>query len=192
MAPSLDGAGYTEPSRIVTSGLGGCQGIRTIRSNHVRRSGAHLDCVVHVVTCNAGASLCEAMTTPLLRGFPPVVADLSFSASIQTRDTTPGWLRCFPTARISGALWDVLRACRRAGTADSAIDSKSLVVNDFAELFAEHPTITRVYFNGAKAAELFRRLAAVPERIRYQRLPSTSPARVMKPGEKLAAWRALS
>ncbi len=92
------------------------------------------------------------------------------------------------------ALWDVLHQCRRVGSADSAIDPKSLVVNGFAELFADYPGITRVYFNGTKAAALFDRLAngpdGAPEYRHYQRLPSTSPAHAMKPGEKLAAWRA--
>ena len=90
------------------------------------------------------------------------------------------------------ALWDVLRACRRIGSADSAIDRQSLVVNDFAALFARYPTITRVYFNGAKAAELYRRLAAQSDVVHYRRLPSTSPAHVMPPGAKLAAWQAVS
>ena len=87
----------------------------------------------------------------------------------------------------------MLQQCRRTGSADSAIDPKSLVVNDFPELFANHPSIARVYFNGAKAAELFRRLAGGRERLlHYQRLPSTSPAHVMPPGAKLAAWQAIS
>jgi hypoxanthine-DNA glycosylase len=90
------------------------------------------------------------------------------------------------------ALWDVLRACRRAGSADSAIDPKSLVVNDFGELFDRHPAITRVYFNGAKAAETYRRLQQPVERIRYERLPSTSPAHAIRPGAKLAAWRCIA
>lgn len=90
------------------------------------------------------------------------------------------------------ALWDVLRSCRRAGSADSAIDPKSLVVNDFAELFADYPSITRVYFNGAKAAELYRRLAPPDERLQFQRLPSSSPAHATRPGVKLAAWRVLA
>jgi hypoxanthine-DNA glycosylase len=90
------------------------------------------------------------------------------------------------------ALWDVLRACRRVGSADSAIDPKSLVVNDFAALFVRYPSITRVYFNGAKAAELYRRLAAQSDLVHYQRLPSTSPAHVMPPGAKLAAWQGIS
>lgn len=90
------------------------------------------------------------------------------------------------------ALWDVVRACRRAGSADSAIEPKSLVVNDFGGLFARHPTIARVYFNGAKAAELYRRLAHADERLEYRRLPSTSPAHAVPPGAKLAAWREVS
>jgi hypoxanthine-DNA glycosylase len=118
---------------------------------------------------------------------------VSFLDSSQTRRTRGGWRHCKPTARISGALWDVLHQCRRTGSADSAIDPKSLVVNDFAELFANHPTIARVYFNGAKAADLFRRFAGERERLlHYQRLPSTSPAHVMPSGAKLTAWRVIS
>ena len=90
------------------------------------------------------------------------------------------------------ALWDVLHRCRRAGSADSAIERNSLVVNNFAKLFDDYPTIARVYFNGAKAADLYRRLAHPVERIHYRRLPSTSPAHVMPPGAKLAVWQAIS
>ncbi|MEE3067484.1 MAG: DNA-deoxyinosine glycosylase [Actinomycetota bacterium] len=89
------------------------------------------------------------------------------------------------------ALWDVLRSCRRVGSADSAIDPEGLVVNDFAGLFTDYPGITRVYFNGAKAAEMYRRLAQPDERLEFQRLPSSSPAHATRPGVKLAAWRAL-
>jgi hypoxanthine-DNA glycosylase len=88
-------------------------------------------------------------------------------------------------------LWDVLRACRRVGSADSAIDPKGLVVNDFGRLFARCPAITRVYFNGAKAAELYRRRAFGAEGIEYRRLPSSSPAHAVAPSVKLAAWREL-
>ena len=88
------------------------------------------------------------------------------------------------------ALWDVLKRCRRIGSADSAIDPKSLVVNNFDELFAHYPTITRVYFNGAKAAELYRKLVPTAEHVSYRRLPSTSPAHAVRPDIKLEAWRA--
>lgn len=90
------------------------------------------------------------------------------------------------------ALWDVLRACHRVGSADSAIDPKTVVANDFSEFFADHPAIARVYFNGAKAADLYRRLARPVEGVHYQRLPSTSPAHAVRPGAKLAVWRVIS
>jgi hypoxanthine-DNA glycosylase len=90
------------------------------------------------------------------------------------------------------ALWDVLYKCRRVGSSDAAIDAKTLVANNFAELFADYPSIARVYFNGAKAADLYRRLAEPAEGVQYQRLPSTSPAHVMRPGSKLDAWRPIS
>jgi hypothetical protein len=90
------------------------------------------------------------------------------------------------------ALWDVLHKCHRVGSADSAIDPKNLVANNFVKFFANYPTIAWVYFNGAKAADLYRRLVHPVERIHYERLPSTSPAHAVRPGVKLAAWRAIS
>jgi hypoxanthine-DNA glycosylase len=162
------------------------------------------------------------MTPPLLRGLPPVVGDdarvlilgsFPSAQSLVARQYYANPRNAFWSimselfgfdpvapydARLAAlrshgiAVWDVLGACRRKGSADSAIDPKSLTVNDFHELFARYPTITRVYFNGAKAAELYRRLADVDDQVQYQRLPSTSPAHVMRPGAKLAAWRAIS
>jgi|SRR5271157_3831342 len=161
------------------------------------------------------------MSAPLLRGFPPVVDEhaivLILGSFPSARSLAAGQYYANPrnafwpiTAELFGfdaaapydarlaalqshclALWDVLHTCRRVGSADSAIDPKSLVVNDFGKLFARFPAITRVYFNGAKAAELYRRLADADERVTYRRLPSTSPAHVMRPGAKLAAWRTL-
>jgi hypoxanthine-DNA glycosylase len=90
------------------------------------------------------------------------------------------------------ALWDVLHKCRRPGSLDANIDLKSLVVNDFGQLFASYPGIRRVYFNGQTAEKLFRRLVQVDAAVSYQRLPSTSPARAMPPSQKLAAWRVIA
>lgn len=90
------------------------------------------------------------------------------------------------------ALWDVLHKCRRAGSADAKIEPKSMVVNDFGGLFAAYPAISRVYFNGQTAATLFDRLAGVDLPLSYRLLPSTSPARAMPPGQKLAAWRVIA
>ena len=98
------------------------------------------------------------------------------------------------SARI--ALWDVLRSCRRKGSLDSAIDGGSLVPNDFAAFFLLHPQITRIFFNGAKAEECYRRhvLPGIgTDSIECLRLPSTSPANASTSFErKLEAWRAIT
>ena len=162
------------------------------------------------------------MSAPLLQGFPPVVDDHarvlvlgSFPSALSLSvgqyyanprnafwpiiselfgvDATAPYDSRLGALQSHGiALWDVLHQCRRVGSADSAIDPKNLVANNFVQLFAAYPTIARVYFNGAKAADLYRRLVRPVERIHYQRLPSTSPAHAVGPGEKLAAWRAIS
>jgi TDG/mug DNA glycosylase family protein len=95
-------------------------------------------------------------------------------------------------ARIG--LWDVLRLCERPGSLDSAIVRDSMQVNDFENLFAERLRITQVFFNGAKAEQVFRRLVA-PNLVRPPtcvRLPSTSPANAgVAYDAKLRAWRAV-
>ena len=162
------------------------------------------------------------MSTPLLRGFPPVVderartlivgsfpsaqslaagqyyanprnAFWSITGELYGFEATAPYDRRLAALQSHGvALWDVLLACRRVGSADSAIELKGLAANDFGDFFAQYRTITTVYFNGVKAADLFARLATAPDRIRYQRLPSTSPSHAMRPGAKLAAWRVIA
>lgn len=95
--------------------------------------------------------------------------------------------------RAGVAVWDVLASCTRGSSLDSDIDEDSIVTNDFAAFFGAHPRIERVYFNGTKAETSFRRhvlprLAA--NRLRFERLPSTSPANASwSPERKLRAWR---
>jgi TDG/mug DNA glycosylase family protein len=94
------------------------------------------------------------------------------------------------------AVWDVLAAGERDGSLDSAIVPASIVVNDFSAFFALHADIGLVCFNGAKAADLYRRrvlpviaprFALLPSRV----LPSTSPANASVPfAAKLASWSA--
>jgi hypoxanthine-DNA glycosylase len=92
------------------------------------------------------------------------------------------------------ALWDVCAAAQRPGSLDASIVHASVVPNDFAGFVAAHPRLRLVCFNGAKAAELYRRLVlptltASPHPIRYETLPSTSPAHAsMRFEEKLARW----
>ena len=94
------------------------------------------------------------------------------------------------------ALWDVLESCMRESSLDSDIDEASIVVNDFATFFREHPRVDTVCFNGAKAESCHRK-HVLPgltgaRAFRYHRLPSTSPAHAaMSVDDKVAAWRAV-
>ncbi|HTY28418.1 MAG TPA: DNA-deoxyinosine glycosylase, partial [Mycobacterium sp.] len=90
------------------------------------------------------------------------------------------------------AVWDVLKHCRRTGSLDSAVEPDSMVANDFDAFFATHPSIRRVFFNGAAAERNFTRLVGVEAPVSYARLPSTSPAQTMRYADKLAAWRVIT
>jgi hypoxanthine-DNA glycosylase len=92
------------------------------------------------------------------------------------------------------AVWDVLAAGERSGSLDSAIVASSIVVNDFGAFFVAHRDIRLVCFNGAKAAELYRRrvlpgLTPALAALDTQLLPSTSPAHASRTfSQKLARW----
>ena len=58
------------------------------------------------------------------------------------------------------ALWDVVEVCHRPGSLDSAISNDGLAINDFKTFFARHPKISSVFFNGQKAAGLFKNFLA--------------------------------
>jgi hypoxanthine-DNA glycosylase len=162
------------------------------------------------------------MTTLLLEGFPPIVDDaarlliLGSFPSVQSLAArqyygnprnafwpissalfgfdahAPYETRLAALQSHGVALWDVLHKCCRAGSSDAKIDLKSLVANDFGQLFAAHQSIERVYFNGHTADKLFRLLVHVDASVSYQLLPSTSPARAMPPAQKLDAWRVIT
>ena len=101
------------------------------------------------------------------------------------------------TQRLSDAgiaVWDVLRSCERRGSLDSEIDRTSVVANDFARFFEEHPQVQRVFFNGGNAELLYRRhvvhTLTATRALRYMRLPSTSPAHAsLAAAAKAEAWR---
>jgi TDG/mug DNA glycosylase family protein len=90
------------------------------------------------------------------------------------------------------ALWDVLASCERESSLDTHIRNET--ANDFATFFAQHPHITYVFFNGAKAELSFNKFVLKKQKLppqTYQRLPSTSPAHAgMRNAEKLQAWKA--
>lgn len=95
------------------------------------------------------------------------------------------------------ALWDVCAAAQRPGSLDTAIVHSSVVANDLALFIESHPGIVLICFNGGKAADLYRRLVlpGLPTNvrtIRYETLPSTSPAHAaMTFEEKLTRWAAV-
>lgn len=75
-------------------------------------------------------------------------------------------------------LWDVLSACERQGSLDSAI--KQPEPNDFETLFQTYPDLKAVLFNGKAAQNLFEKQVvkkqSLPEDLMFYSLPSTSPA----------------
>lgn len=85
-------------------------------------------------------------------------------------------------------LWDVIAACAREGSLDSAI--RQARHNDFALLREQCPALRRVCFNGkssGKQAPAFEQ-AGFETRV----LPSSSPAyAVMRFDEKLVLWRSI-
>ena len=85
-------------------------------------------------------------------------------------------------------LWDVLGACEREGSLDSAI--RKPAANDFARLRELCPLLETVGFNGQTSGKFASQFAA--EGYRTVVLPSTSPAHAsLSLAEKLDRWRAL-
>ncbi|HEY2021408.1 DNA-deoxyinosine glycosylase [Paraburkholderia sp.] len=85
-------------------------------------------------------------------------------------------------------IWDVLDACHREGSLDSAI--RNAQPNDFASLREHAPLLKKVCFNGKTAG----RFAQVIGAVGYETLvlPSSSPANAMLRFEqKLAIWRGI-
>lgn len=94
------------------------------------------------------------------------------------------------------AVWDVVRACRRDGSLDSAIERESVEPNDFAAFVAAHRDLRLVVCNGGTARAFLARyvLPHAGDAIRalaVVQVPSTSPAHAAMPiRAKIAAWRA--
>jgi len=71
------------------------------------------------------------------------------------------------------AVWDVIRSCIRPGSDDAKI--RDIEPNDFAAFFRAHPNVTKIGFNGQKAANAFEEFAGknYPVKTALSRLPST-------------------
>jgi len=88
------------------------------------------------------------------------------------------------------ALWDVAHTCRRKGSLDS--NMADVEANDFHKLFSKAPQIYTVFFNGQKAAALFRKrvLPNLNRELKLITLPSTSPANAsISIAAKRKAWQ---
>jgi double-stranded uracil-DNA glycosylase len=112
----------------------------------------------------------------------------NFRADLSYRNRIAALKRC----RV--ALWDVCASAYRPGSMDSSIDIATVIPNEFLPFLLKYNNIDTVFFNGSKAAALYRRLVVpnLPGNLRllkYMPLPSTSPAHAAMPfAEKLRRW----
>lgn len=83
-------------------------------------------------------------------------------------------------------LWDVIESCYREGSSDAKINEEK--VNDIQGLLAEFPNIKRIYFNGSKAYDTYRKAIGFDSALSYERLESTSPANTKSYELKLQNW----
>lgn len=80
------------------------------------------------------------------------------------------------------AVWDVIQSCDIKGSSDSSI--KNVEPTDIRRILSESQ-ITRIYVNGNKAGELYRKYQLPLTGIEAVVLPSTSPANAAWSLEKL-------
>ncbi len=99
--------------------------------------------------------------------------------------------RCEHARNAGIAIWDVVKSCDREGSSDGRIRRGHFNPNDIGGFLSEHP-VAAIFFNGAKAALLFRQhvdLSLLPVLPRLVTLPSTSPAHAALPVQKkLERW----
>lgn len=97
--------------------------------------------------------------------------------------------RCEMLKQARIALWDVLKSCRRPGSLDQHIEPDSMIANDLVTFLQDHTSIERIFFNGGKAEQLFKRhisnrLNKAGVSVTCVKLPSTSPAHAAMSYEK--------
>lgn len=86
-------------------------------------------------------------------------------------------------------------SCIRESSLDADIEEASIRPNDFLSFCSAHPNLECVFFNGVHAESSYRKyvlplLGSEFGYLKYQRLPSTSPAHAsLSYEQKLAAWR---
>ncbi len=103
--------------------------------------------------------------------------------------------RCQCLVKNNVAVWDALKSCQRQGSLDQHIDTSSMIANDFNLFLQQHNQIQTIFFNGAKAEQVFKQ-HVVPnldkpfKQLSQTRLPSTSPAHAaMTFEQKCQQWQ---
>lgn len=87
------------------------------------------------------------------------------------------------------AMWDVIQSCDIKGSSDSSI--KNVQPTDIG-MILEKTNITRIYANGNKAGQLYKRYQFPVTGIEAMVLPSTSPANAAWSLERLCeAWNVI-
>ena len=87
------------------------------------------------------------------------------------------------------AMWDVIQSCDIKGSSDSSI--KNVQPTDIG-MILEKTNITRIYANGNKAGQLYKRYQFPVTGIEAMVLPSTSPANAAWSLERLCeAWHVI-
>lgn len=87
------------------------------------------------------------------------------------------------------ALWDVIQSCDIKGSSDSSI--KNVQPTDIG-MILEKTNITRIYANGNKAGQFYKRYQFPVTGIEAMVLPSTSPANAAWSLDRLCeAWRVI-
>jgi len=87
-------------------------------------------------------------------------------------------------------LWDAIAEAYRPGSLDAAL--RDVVPADLTGLAKRLPQLKVIAFNGQRSEQLvIRHHPELAKRHTLLRLPQSSPARAMPPGEKEAAWAIL-
>lgn len=88
------------------------------------------------------------------------------------------------------ALWDVIESCDIDGSDDNSI--RNVVPNDLRRIISA-ANIKRVFTNGGRADELYRKFCLSQTGIPAYRLPSTSPANAAYSIDRLAvSWKTVA
>ena len=80
------------------------------------------------------------------------------------------------------ALWDVIKSCKIVGSSDTSI--KDVKPNDIM-MILQNSSVSRIFTNGNKAYELYKKYIFPDTKIEAFKLPSTSPANAAFSLEKL-------